>query len=89
MNYPEGLPDEFEYAVALNENSNEYEWKKVALEGSWFPEAFVGTMSNLMRFKEGSDPKLHASVQDVLDTMKIVEACYSSSSKGGISLTEL
>ncbi len=89
MNYPEGLPDVFEYAVALDENSNEYEWKKVALEGSWFPEAFVGTMSNLMRFKEGSDTKLHASVQDVLDTMKIVEACYISTTNGGIALDEL
>ena len=56
---------------------------------SWFPEAFVGTMSNLMRFKEGSDTKLHASVQDVLDTMKIVEACYISTTKGGIALDEL
>lgn len=89
MNYPEGLPDVFEYATIDSENNNQYKWKQIALEGSWFPEAFIGTMSNLMRFKEGSDAKLHASVQDVLDTMKIVEACYISTTKGGISLTEL
>ena len=87
MNYPDGLPDEFEYSIA-NENG-EYEWKKIELEGSWFPEAFIGTMSNLMRFKEGSDTKLLASVQDVLDTMKVVEACYISNESGGVSLNEL
>lgn len=87
MNYPDGLPDEFEYSTA-NENG-EYNWKKIELEGSWFPEAFIGTMSNLMRFKEGSDLKLLASVQDVLDTMKVVEACYISNKSGGVSLNEL
>lgn len=86
MNYPEGMPDEFEVAV---EKDGKYEWEKIELEGSWFPEAFIGTMSNLMRFKEGSDDKLLASVQDVLDTMKVVEACYISNEKGGIPLNEL
>ncbi|MDW8849468.1 Gfo/Idh/MocA family oxidoreductase [Flavobacterium sp. MMLR14_040] len=87
MNYPDGLPDEFEYS--LQNKNGEYEWKKIELEGSWFPEAFIGTMSNLMRFKEGSDTKLLASVQDVLDTMKVVEACYISNESGGVSLNEL
>lgn len=86
MNYPEGLPDVFEYAIK-NEAGN-YEWKKLDLEGSWFPEAFVGTMSNLMRYKEGSDKILHTSVQDVLSTMKVVEACYISSKSGGVALEE-
>ena len=87
MNYPDGLPDAFEYII--KEDKNENDWKSLNLEGSWFPEAFIGTMSNLMRFKEGSDKILHASVQDVLDTMKVVEACYKSNEFGGISLTEL
>ena len=77
MNYPEGLPDVFEYTIRNEEGK--YEWQKVQLEGSWFPEAFIGTMSNLMRFKEGSDTILHASVQDVLGTMEVVEKCYESS----------
>tara|TARA_R110002050_G_scaffold97971_2_gene203636 strand:+ start:22709 stop:23785 length:1077 start_codon:yes stop_codon:yes gene_type:complete len=89
MNYPHGLPDIFEYALPIGKNSNIYEWKKIDLEGSWFPESFVGTMSNLMRFKEGSDKVLHASVQDVLDTMKVVEACYLSNTNGGIQLNDL
>ncbi|CAD0000799.1 Gfo/Idh/MocA family protein [Flavobacterium salmonis] len=86
MNYPDGMPDEFEVAL---EKDGTYEWEKINLEGSWFPEAFIGTMSNLMRFKEGSDDKLLASVQDVLDTMKVVEACYISNQKGGIPLNDL
>ena len=86
MNYPDGMPDEFELAI---EKDGKYEWEKIELEGSWFPEAFIGTMSNLMRFKEGSDDKLLASVQDVLDTMKVVEACYISNQKGGIPLNDL
>ncbi|RZJ53410.1 MAG: Gfo/Idh/MocA family oxidoreductase [Flavobacterium sp.] len=89
MNYPDGLPDVFEYALPIKDGENEYEWTKVELEGSWFPEAFIGAMSNLMRFKEGSDIILSASVQDVLGTMKVVEACYISNEKGGITLNEL
>lgn len=89
MNYPHGLPDKFEYALPIDKNSNIYEWETIDLEGSWFPEAFVGTMSNLMRYKEGSDKILHASVQDVLDTMKVVEACYLSNTSGGIQLNDL
>ena len=87
MNYPNGLPDIFEHATP-NEDGH-YEWKRIQLEGSWFPEAFVGTMSNLMRFKEGSDKVLYTSVQDVLGTMKVVEACYISNEQGGVTLNEL
>ena len=87
MNYPDGLPDDFEYMIT--EEGKEPEWKSLNLEGSWFPEAFIGTMSNVMRFKEGSDKILHASVQDVLGTMKVVEACYMSNNNGGVQLTEL
>ena len=87
MNYPDGLPDAFEYII--KEDDNENDWKSLNLEGSWFPEAFIGTMSNLMRFKEGSDKILHTSVQDILDTMKVVEACYKSNLSGGVLLTEL
>ncbi|MFV5690090.1 Gfo/Idh/MocA family protein [Flavobacterium sp. ZT3R25] len=89
MNYPDGLADIFEYALPIEGNEKEYEWKKIELEGSWFPEAFIGTMSNLMRFKEGSDQILHTSVQDVLETMKVVEACYISNKNSGVSLDEL
>jgi predicted dehydrogenase len=81
MDYPHGVPDDFEYCL-LKENEQP-EWKTVALEGTWFPDAFIGTMSSLMRFKEGSSDVLPTSVEDVIKTMALVEAAYRSSDKGG------
>lgn len=82
MDYPHGVPDLFEYCLA--EEGKVPEWKTLELEGSWFPEAFVGTMSSLMRYKEGSSDILHTSVEDVIKTMAVVEAAYTSSDKGGV-----
>jgi predicted dehydrogenase len=83
MNYPKGVDDVFEYCV--REEGREPEWKTVALEGSWYPEAFVGTMASLQRHKEGSDATLPTSVEDVIHTMECVEAAYLASARGGIS----
>jgi len=85
MDYPRGVPDAFEYCL-LDEGK---EWKTVPLEGSWFPEAFVGTMASLMRYKEGSSTQLPTSVEDVVHTMEVVEAAYISSDKGGVPLSGL
>ncbi|PWS33262.1 Gfo/Idh/MocA family protein [Pedobacter paludis] len=82
MDYPHGVPDVFEYCIL--EDGKSPEWQTVQLEGSWFPEAFIGTMSNLMRFKEGSDDILHTSVEDVISTMAVVESAYQSSDIGGV-----
>jgi predicted dehydrogenase len=86
MNYPDGGPDKFEYC--LLEPGEEPVWQEQKLDGSWFPDAFVGTMSNLMRFAEGSDATLQTSVEDAIDTMAIVEAAYQSSAKGGEPVPE-
>ena len=85
MDYPHGVPDKFEYCIL--EEGVAPTWKTIALEGSWFPEAFVGTMSNLMRYVEGSDEVLYTSVEDVIKTMSVVEAAYKSSDDGGIKPT--
>ena len=77
MDYPHGVADVFEYCIP--EEGQSPEWKRVALEGSWFPEAFIGTMANLMRFNEGSDQHLQTSVEDVINTMAVVESAYQSS----------
>jgi len=82
MDYPHGVPDVFEYCLA--EAGKTPEWQTVKLEGSWFPEAFIGTMANLMRYNEGSSPVLHTSVEDVIDTMAVVESAYESSDTGGV-----
>ena len=77
MDYPHGLADVFEYCIL--EEGQSPKWEKVELEGSWFPEAFIGTMANLMRFNEGSDQHLQTSVEDVINTMAVVESAYQSS----------
>ncbi|ACU04953.1 Gfo/Idh/MocA family protein [Pedobacter heparinus] len=86
MDYPHGVPDVFEYC--LKEEGKAPEWKELKLEGSWFPEAFIGTMANLMRYKEGSSSVLHTSVGDVIKTMAVVESAYLSSNKGGVKISE-
>lgn len=85
MDYPHGVPDVFEYCIL--EEGKSPEWQTVQLEGSWFPEAFIGTMSNLMRYNEGSDEVLNTSVEDVIDTMAVVESAYQSSDNGGVGIS--
>ncbi len=83
MNYPKGVGDVFEYCIC--EEDREPEWTTYALEGSWFPEAFVGTMASLQRHKEGSETTMPTSVEDVIHTMECVEAAYAASERGGVS----
>lgn len=84
MDYPHGVADVFEYCIL--EEGKAPEWQTVKLEGSWFPEAFIGTMANLMRYNEGSATVLHTSVEDVIQTMAVVEGAYKSSDIGGIKI---
>lgn len=86
MNYPDGVPDLFEYC--LLEKGKIPEWKSLQLEGSWFPDAFIGTMSSLMRSKEGSSAILATSVEDVIKTMAVVESAYLSSDNGGVVVAD-
>jgi len=86
MDYPHGVPDVFEYCIV--EDGKQVEWQTVKLEGSWFPEAFIGTMANLMRYNEGSTNILHTSVEDVIQTMAVVESAYKSSDIGGVKVKE-
>ena len=57
--------------------------------GRWFPDGFIGVMSNVQRFAAGEDQKLISSVEDALETMRVVEACYVSDARGGIELNSL
>ena len=85
MDYPHGVPDQFEYCIL--EEGKEPEWKTLELEGSWFPDAFIGTMSSVMRFKNGETDTLATSVEDVFQTMQVVEAAYHSSDVGGVEMS--
>ncbi len=87
MNYPKGAPDCFEYCQ-LNEDGTPGEWQEIALEGSWFPEAFIGAMAQVMRHVEGSLDTMPTSVEDALKTMACVEAAHTSSRDGGVPINQ-
>lgn len=76
LNYPDGEPDTLDITITNGD------WQSVPLRGSWFLEAFEGPMANLQRVVAGEDAVLISSVEDALQTMAIVEACYESSAQG-------
>jgi len=46
-------------------------------ETQWFPDAFIGTMANLLRaVEDGTQPEI--SARDNIKTLACVEACYKS-----------
>lgn len=79
MNYPEGEPDE----LWLAEDGNG--WRQVPLQGRWFPDAFANVMCNLQRFRAGEDDVLLTRVDDALNTMRLVEACFRANDAPSIS----
>ncbi len=81
VNYPEGVADQFE--VCLLNNNQTPQWETIPLEGSWFPEAFVGTMASVQRHLEGSAESIPTRIDDVMRTMACVEAAYASNENGG------
>lgn len=82
LDYPKGREDQFEY----NFLSDGKDWKKKKIEGSWFPDAFAGPMAGLMKKMEDPTFNYINSISDAFETMKVVEAAYVSSEKGGTSL---
>jgi predicted dehydrogenase len=87
IDYPRGSADSFDYI--LMEDGNKPEWKEMKIEGSWFPHAFIGTMSQVMLAAEGTIAQADNSVEDCIYTMACVEAAYLSSEKGGVRLADL
>lgn len=83
MNYPHGAGDLFEYCL-LDESGGPGEWQTVPVQGSWFPEAFIGSMAMVQCHQEGTLDHMPTSVEDVIHTMACVEAAYESSRAGGV-----
>jgi predicted dehydrogenase len=83
MNYPHGVGDEFEYCL-LDDDGKPGEWQSIKLEGSWFPEAFIGSMAQVQCHKDGTLPRMVTDVRDVIHTMACVEAAYESDRRGGV-----
>jgi predicted dehydrogenase len=87
MDYPRGVGDQFEYCI--REDNKEPEWQSMDIEGSWFPEAFIGTMGEVQRHKAdceaGRQPEpMPCDVEDVIKTMACLEAAYESDRIGGV-----
>jgi predicted dehydrogenase len=81
-NYPDGVPDQFEYIVSKNGRFGK--WQAKEIEGTWFPHAFIGSMQQVMEAAEGNIEKPDNSVEDCIHTMACVEAAYRSSEQGGV-----
>jgi predicted dehydrogenase len=84
MNYPVGVPDMFEYIII--EEGIKPQWKTMDIEGSWFPHAFIGSMSEVVKAAEGSINLPDNSVEDCIYTMACVEAAYESSKSGAVKI---
>jgi predicted dehydrogenase len=87
MDYPKGAGDIFEYCDL--KDGADPEWKLMEIEGSWFPEAFIGTMGEVQRHKAdmaaGRDPvPMPCDVEDVIHSMACLEAAYESNRVGGV-----
>lgn len=79
-NYPEGTEDRFEY-ILFDDGKG---WREEKIHGTWFPHAFIGSMSELIKAKEDLNYRSDTSVEDCIATMAAVEAAYISSQQGGI-----
>ncbi|MBJ6369568.1 Gfo/Idh/MocA family protein [Snuella sedimenti] len=86
MDYPKGVPAKFEYKLL---DDKQTDWKEIEIKGGWFPEAFVGTMAGLQRHVLDKNIALPHSTADAFETMKLVEAAYISSEKGGFNPSNL
>ena len=80
MNYPHGEPDRFE--VCHLQEGKSPTWQPISITGSWFPDAFIGSMASLMRYIDGSTDTLPTSVADAFKTMAVVDAACRSSASG-------
>ncbi len=81
LDYPRGGQDTLEIA---RHDRREAGWQPLPFEGSWFPDAFAGSMSALQRALAGDVSGLPTSVDDVLRTMDVIDAAHLSSDSGGV-----
>ncbi len=82
LNYPTGGPDVAEFFL---DSEPERGWQPLPFTGTWFPDGFVGSMAVLQRYLEGSIDVLPTRVEDVYQTMAVVDAAYVSADTEGIA----
>jgi predicted dehydrogenase len=75
--YPERAPSTIAFTTKRAPNR----WFRPAWDRVWFPDAFQGTMAQLLRAVEtNSEPEIGG--RDNLNTMAAVDACYRSIAEG-------
>ena len=81
---PYTTPSSIRYATKGDEKFHEPKWKE-----SWFPDAFIGTMAQLLiALETGEQPAIDG--RDNLNTMALVEAAYlSTEAHRAVSLSEI
>jgi len=82
--YPDGSPS----TIGWTTRAMAGEWERPRWEERWFPQAFKGTMGQLMRaIQEDAEPEI--SGRTTIGTMALVEAAYRSAREGrAVALAE-
>ena len=81
MDYPRGTDDLLE--ICRHGKQGPESWEQIPLQGTWFPDAFIGTMASLMNHVDDPTNDLPTHYEDAFRTMAVVEAAYESSATGG------
>ena len=81
LDYPRGEADSLEMCT-VDRNGHAGPWRPLPFAGSWYPHAFIGPMTDLMRLANGEIERLPTAVDDAIKTMAVVEAAYASSAAG-------
>lgn len=79
LDYPKGKPDTLRIAFAGEG------WEELPVRGNWFPDAFIGSMGSLQAYVTGAAETLPTSVEDAIETMRVVEAAYRCSERDGVA----
>ena len=85
LNYPAGAPDQF----LFTSNDTGGRWTEVSLFGTWFPDAFIGTMNHVQAMAQQRGIDRLRTLRDNFQTMRLVEAAYRSSESGGVRLADI
>ena len=83
--YPAGSPSTITWTTRAMEGV----WESPTWDAQWFPDAFKGTMGQLMRaIQDDAEPAI--SGRTTIGTMALVEAAYRSADEGrAVSLSEV
>jgi predicted dehydrogenase len=74
LSYPQGEPDTLSWRSTKVDPEQSF---NAALEGAWFPDAFIGPITSLM-WAIAEDGVPETDGLDNLDTLRVIEAAYRS-----------